>query len=206
MEDTYGDLTSSIFALSNGDLGKFFNSMGDDFGANMVVTTATSLMEGQDQYGRDLYESYDPAIIKTMKGLGYVGKSVIYPPFLYSSVRDADRAVEDNPELNFGQEVFSRIASRTFIRDYEVNAGAQFYYATKEYAKGVKEDEQYTQLDGSRRDIRLSDLEKMRQEYLSLVNIANYYGNKEMKRNAKSNIKRNLYKDEEAFVLRGKLK
>jgi hypothetical protein len=206
MEDTYGDLTNSIFALSNGDLGKFFNSMSDDFGLNMVVTAGTSLLEGQDQYGRDLYESYDPAVVKALKAAGYVGKSVIYPPFLYSAVRDAERAVEDNPDLNLSEEIFSRIASRTFIRDYEVNAGAQFYYATKEYAKGIKEDEQYTQLDGSRRDIRLSDLEKMREEYLSLVNIANYYGNKEMKRSAKSNIKRNLYGEEEAFVLRGKMK
>jgi hypothetical protein len=206
MEDTYGDLTNSIFALSNGDLGKFFNSMSDDFGLNMVVTTGTSLLEGQDQYGRDLYESYDPAVVKALKAAGYVGKSVIYPPFLYSAVRDAERAVEDNPDLDLSEEIFSRIASRTFIRDYEVNAGAQFYYATKEYAKGIKEDEQYTQLDGSRRDIRLSDLEKMREEYLSLVNIANYYGNKEMKRSAKSNIKRNLYGEEEAFVLRGKMK
>jgi hypothetical protein len=206
MEDTYGDLTNSIFALSNGDLEKFFNSMSDDFGLNMVVTAGTSLLDGQDQYGRDLYESYDPAVVKALKAAGYVGKSVIYPPFLYSAVRDAERAVEDNPDLNLSEEVFSRIASRTFIRDYEVNAGAQFYYATKEYAKGIKEDEQYTQLDGSRRDIRLSDLEKMREEYLSLVNIANYYGNKEMKRSAKSNIKRNLYGEEEAFVLRGKMK
>jgi hypothetical protein len=206
MRDTYGDISGMIFSLSKGDLNGFFESVSSNFGMNMLVNTLTSLSKNQDQYGRDLYESYDPFYVRKLKQLGYIAKSVVYPPWIYSSWRDAAKAVEDNPNLSFGSEFLSRAVNRTFIRDYEVNAGTQFYFSTKEYAKGISEKEQYTNLEGLEREIRLSDLDRMRTEYLSLVKTANYYGNKEMVKNAKSNVKRNLYKDEEVYVLRGKLK
>ena len=46
----------------------------------------------------------------------------------------------------------------------------------------------------------------MREEYLALTKISQYYGNRELKRNAKDAVKRYLNKDEEAYVLRGKIR
>jgi hypothetical protein len=206
MEDTYGDITSSIFQLTNGEFKKALGSVLSDVQPNMIVQLTASLLEGKNSFAMDLYESYDPMYVKAYKMAEYTAKSIYIPPFLYSSFRDASKAVEDNPELNWTQEAAKRIASRIAVRDYESNAGKQFYYVVKESSNGITKDEQYTKLEGWARENRFDALTDMREEYLSLTKVSQYYGNKELKSNAKSAVKRYLNKDEEVYVLRGKIR
>jgi len=206
MEDTYGDITNTIFQLSNGELEGAIKSLAADVQPNMAVELLASIFTGKNEYAGDLYESYDPLYTKALKLAGHSIKSTIAPPSAYSSGRDASKAVEDNPELNWTQEFLTRFVKRIAVRDYESNAGKQFYYVVKESSDGITKDEQYTKLTGGARENRFEALSDMREEYLALTKISQYYGNKELKSNAKSAVKRYLNKDEEAYVLRGKIK
>jgi hypothetical protein len=206
MEDTYGDITNTIFQLSNGELEGALKSLAADVQPNMAVELLVSIFTGKNEYAGDLYESYDPLYTKALKLAGHSIKSTIAPPSAYSSGRDASKAVEDNPELNWTQEFLTRFVKRIAVRDYESNAGKQFYYVVKESSNGITKDEQYTKLTGGARENRFEALSDMREEYLALTKISQYYGNKDLKSNAKSAVKRYLNKDEEAYVLRGKMK
>jgi hypothetical protein len=206
MEDTYGDITNTIFQLSNGELEGAIKSLAADVQPNMAVELLVSIFTGKNEYAGDLYESYDPLYTKALKLAGHSIKSTIAPPSAYSSGRDASKAVEDNPELNWTQEFLTRFVKRIAVRDYESNAGKQFYYIVKESSNGITKDEQYTKLKGDARENRFEALSDMREEYLALTKISQYYGNKDLKSNAKSAVKRYLNKDEEAYVLRGKMK
>jgi hypothetical protein len=206
MEDTYGDITNTIFQLSNGELEGAIKSLAADVQPNMAVELLVSIFTGKNEYAGDLYESYDPVYMKALKLAGHSVKSTVAPPSAYSSGRDASKAVEDNPELNWTQEFLTRFVKRIAVRDYESNAGKQFYYIVKESSSGITKDEQYTKLTGGAKENRFEALSDMREEYLALTKISQYYGNRELKRNAKDAVKRYLNKDEEAYVLRGKIR
>jgi hypothetical protein len=204
MEDTYGEISSIIVNGSKGNVSEVMKVFGDIVKFNMVVTSVTNLAEGKDQYGRDMFESYDGAAVKLLETLKYLGKEFVVPPFLYSSIRDAGYKAEQT-----GENVFmlagENILKRSVIRDYQYNMGQQFYFNAVGLAEGVKKDEQFTNLSGAKRDNRFADVDMIKQQYEAIVRYGNIYGNRDMISSAKSVIKKYYNKEEERYILYGQL-
>jgi hypothetical protein len=204
MEDTYGEISSIIVNGSKGNVSEVMKVFGDVIGFNMVVTSVTNLAEGKDQYGRDMFESYDGVATNSLKVLNYLGKEFVYPPFLYSSIRDAGYKAEQT-----GENVFmlagENILKRSVIRDYQYNMGQQFYFNAVGLAEGIKKDEQFTNLSGVDRDKRFADVDMLKQQYEAILRYGNLYGNRDMISSAKSVIKKYYNKEEERYILYGQL-
>lgn len=204
MEDTYGEISSIIVNGSKGNVSEVMKVFGDVIGFNMVVTSVTNLAEGKDQYGRDMFESYDGVATNSLKVLNYLAKEFVYPPFLYSSFRDAGYKAEQT-----GENVFmlagENILKRSVIRDYQYNMGQQFYFQAVGLAEGIKKDEQFTNLSGVDRDKRFADVDMLKQRYEAIVRYGNLYGNRDMISSAKSVIKKYYNKEEERYILYGQL-
>jgi hypothetical protein len=204
MEDTYGEISSIIVNGSKGNVSEVMKVFGDVVKFNMVVTSVTNLAEGKDQYGRDMFESYDGVATNSLKVLNYLGKEFVYPPFLYSSIRDAGYKAEQT-----GENVFmlagENILKRSVIRDYQYNMGQQFYFNAVGLAEGIKKDEQFTNLSGVDRDNRFANVDMLKQQYEAIVRYGNLYGNRDMISSAKSVIKKYYNKEEERYILYGQL-
>jgi hypothetical protein len=204
MEDTYGEISSIIVNGSKGNVSEIMKVFGDIVGFNMVVTSVTNLAEGKDQYGRDMFESYDGVATNSLKVLNYLAKEFVYPPFLYSSIRDAGYKAEQT-----GENVFmlagENALKRSVIRDYQYNMGQQFYFQAVGLAEGIKKDEQFTNLSGVDRDKRFADVDMLKQRYEAIVRYGNLYGNRDMISSAKSVIKKYYNKEEERYILYGQL-
>ena len=204
MEDTYGEISSIIVNGSKGNVSEVMKVFGDVVGFNMVVTSVTNLAEGKDQYGRDMFESYDGVATNSLKVLNYLGKEFVVPPFLYSSLRDAGYKAEQT-----GENVFmlagENLVKRSVIRDYQYNMGQQFYFNAVGLSEGIKKDEQFTNLSGVDRDNRFADVDMLKQQYEAIVRYGNLYGNRDMISSAKSVIKKYYNKEEERYILYGQL-
>lgn len=168
MEDPYAELTS--FDLS------FF---GDFMKPNMLLKLAVHLQDGQDAYGRDIYEKADPFILKMAKMFGYTTKQMIIPPSAVALAK------YKNP---------FQIA----IRDYEINVGQQFYFQAKEYVS----KEKYTDLTGNARKNRLSALDDVREMYQSVMRVAFSKGNMKLAADANKVLSR-FGSVEKAYILSG---
>lgn len=204
MEDTYGEISSIIVNGSKGNVSEVMKVFGDAIKFNMVVNSITNLAEGKDQYGRDMFESYDGAAVKSLETLKYLGKEFVVPPFLYSSLRDAGYKAEQTGE-NFWMLAGENLVKRSIIRDYQYNMGQQFYFNAVGLAEGVKKDEQFTNLSGANRDNRFADVDMLKQKYEAIVRYGNLYGNRDMISSAKSVIKKYYNKEEERYILYGQL-
>jgi len=204
MEDTYGEISSIIVNGFKGNVSEVMKVFGDAIKFNMVVNSVTNLAEGKDQYGRDMFESYDGAAVKSLETLKYLGKEFVVPPFLYSSLRDAGYKAEQTGE-NFWMLAGDNLVKRSIIRDYQYNMGQQFYFNAVGLAEGIKKDEQFTNLSGFDRDNRFADVDMLKQQYEAILRYGNLYGNRDMISSAKSVIKKYYNKEEERYILYGQL-
>ena len=205
MEDTYGEISSMIINSTKGEFGEVFKVFSDAVRVNMVVNMLTNLANKKDQYGRPLFESYDSGMTQSWKVAMYLGKETVFPPFLYSSIRDAGYTAEQTGEsilMLSGENVLKR----SLIRDYQYNIGQQFYFDAVGVAEGIKKDEQYTNLTGTAYENRLADIDKLRQKYEAIVRYGKLYDNNDMIKSAKSAIKKYYGKDEERYILYGQMK
>lgn len=204
MEDTYGDVSSMIVNLSNGEFKEVAKIFSDALGVNMVVTMLFNLAEKKDQYGRPLFESYDSDMTSVFKVVKYLSKETIFPPSFYSSGRDAAYIAEqtgENVYYLFGELALKRVV----IRDYQYNMGQQFYFDAVDGAEGIKKDEQYTNLTGAEYENRLAKINQIKDKYEAIVRYGNRYDNYEMIKSAKSAIKKYYGKDEERYILYGEM-
>lgn len=168
MEDPYAELTNLDFS--------FFE---DFVQPNMMLKLAVHLTEGQDAYGRDLFEKADPFVLKLAKGIGYTTKQMVVPPSVTALAKYKD-------------------PSQLIIRDYEINVGQQFYFQAKEYVSAEK----YTDLSGNARKNRLSALDDVREMHQAVLRIASAKNNMQLAVDANKVLNR-FGKIEKAYILSG---
>jgi len=170
LEDPYGEISDVITGNIEG--------IEDFVTPNMFVKLAVNLTEGKDAYGRDLYSSTDPAVLKAMRLFKYTTKSIIVPPSISSSVK-----YQENQML---------------IRDYKFNVGQQFYFNAVEYAKGKS----YNELKGNARSNRLEALDDIRVMYDAVIKVGVVKNNPELIMNANKVLNR-FGKIEKAYIQAG---
>lgn len=195
MEDPYG----TIFDVVTDPL-SFPSHAVSMLNPNMAITFLFNLYDSKDVYGKNIVNSYDSDFTKAYKYSGYTLKSLVVPPFISSAVRDEFRRAEVEADKYSPSDAVGRVASRAIIRDYKYDVGSQLYYFGQEFAT---KREQYTDLTGTARGNRLSELEDVRKMYKGLINIAIKKGNTKLILDANKNIKRQFKPAEEAYILYG---
>lgn len=195
MEDPYG----TIFDVVTDPL-SFPSHAVSMLNPNMAITFLFNLYDSKDVYGKNIVNSYDSDFTKAYKYSGYTLKSLVVPPFISSAVRDEFRRAELEADKYSPSDAVGRVASRAIIRDYKYDVGSQLYYFGQEFAT---KREQYTDLTGTARGNRLSELEDVRKMYKGLINIAIKKGNTKLILDANKNIKRQFKPAEEAYILYG---
>jgi hypothetical protein len=169
---------------------------------NIALDYIVRAVEGEDVYGRKLFDKSDTTTDNALNFLGYTAKTFVVPPFISSSYRDVVRQQEKGSKNLFADpeqlgDLAKTIGERSIVRDYKYNILDQFRYSVKDMAnqKPLKE--------AGDKDKRYRHLDSIREDYKSIVRISAAKENYQMANDAKKMIKRYFEKEEELYILNG---
>jgi hypothetical protein len=200
-----GEVTAYDYSLED-PYGNVFDAVTDPmglpkhiwelFGPNMAAEFIFNVSKGKDVYGRDIAEKTDGLLNSAYKYTSYGVKYLFVPPAISSYYRDYIKGGSAEKPKDY----FTALISRSTIRDYKYNAGAQFSFSTKELSTGKKD---FNELSSSGKRVRMKQLEEIRNQYQAIVEIGMSKGNFEMIQRANMSVRRNFSRLERAYIFYG---
>lgn len=186
---------------------------------NMAVKLITSVLEGKDQWGRDIYSGDNSELEKKIKVVSYIMSESLIPP----SIKNIHKqSIIDNQESKAKPGMSKKdikdidVSATEYIgsvlknspklinRTYNVNISEQLGYYGSDFYKANRD--KFDRLTPDEKVNRIKDLQRIRDGYLYIEKYSQMHNNPEFLSEARSNLfekSRGISREEKNYIVTG---
>jgi hypothetical protein len=186
---------------------------------NMTVNLFTNIIEGQDQWGRDIWSGDDNKFERTVKGATYLVTEALVPPAMKNLAKETYKEIQESKAVkgDTKKEIKKKdVGAKEYLnalvgnapmllnRTYKVNIADQLSFYAADFYKA--RPEKFNELDATEKQNRFKDLDRIVDGYnyvkrYSILNNNSDFLDKATKQMFKS--ARGISNEEKKYILYG---